>query len=323
MMNRKKLSQFETLLCAALVFAAPQALAQVEAWHYNNPNGAPQAPPAQPQQGLPQTVDPSLANPPQNQPPAASAQQDPALQNLIQMLNGGLPGGIAIGEGGDKSGYGHISQQIGSGEMEACGEPPPSARGAFEIAKNFREKCSLAHRGENQKIAVNDYSSVRMPMMYIFDLQGKCLGKTAVAYGNGVGPTRPMPCGDTGSHLTPPGFHLTSVHNGALYNSSNSLGLVGLEGQNSKARGVIIHKSRAPGAASTWGCSGVGNQAFYAVKKSLGEGSLVYNYFGNTPAPAHCRNRNGLSPAHNFCRLDPGAPSLPGISTSQGAPATR
>jgi hypothetical protein len=256
---------------------------------------------------------------------AAAARQSQAQQNqnTLDLINRMMSGPDNESSVNPKEKFEGMSQQIGPGIMEGCGQVPASAQEAYETAKNFRGKCSLANRGENQKIAVNDYSSVRMPYMYIFDTNGKCLGKTAVTYGNGAGPVRPLPCNDDGSHLTPPGFFLTSEHNGASYNSSNSLGLTGLEGQGSRVRGVLIHPAKAPGTASSWGCSGVGYTAFNTVKKSLGYGALVFNYFGNTGGPVSCRNKNGLSPAHNFCRLDSGAVNIPSESTSQGAPTTR
>jgi hypothetical protein len=254
---------------------------------------------------------------------AAAAKQAQQNRNTLDLINRMMSGPDNESSVNPEEKFQGMSQQIGPGIMEDCGQVPASAREAYETAKNFRGNCSLANRGENQKIAVNDYSTVRMPYMYIFDANGKCLGKTAVTYGNGAGPVRPQPCNDDGSHLTPPGFFLTSEHNGASYNSSNSLGLTGLEGQGSRGRGVLIHPAKAPGTASSWGCSGVGYDAFNAVKKSLGYGALVFNYFGNTNGPASCRNKNGLSPAHNFCRLDPGAVNIPSESTSQGAPTTR
>lgn len=244
-------------------------------------------------------------------------------QNTLDMINGMSPGRDNESSVNPAERFPGMSQQIGPGIMENCGEPPASAREAYEEAKAFREKCSLANRGENQKIAVNDYSGMRMPYMYIFDLNGKCLGKTAASYGNGAGPVRPQPCNDNGSHLTPPGMFLTSEHNGASYQSHNSLGLTGLEGQGSRARGVLIHPANAPGTASSWGCTGVGYEAFNAVKKSLGYGALVYNHFGNTVGPMSCSNKAGLSKNRNFCRLDPGAVTIPSESTSQGAPSTR
>jgi hypothetical protein len=155
--------------------------------------------------------------------------------------------------------------------------------------------------------------------MYIFDVNGVCLKKTAVSYGNGVGARVPVACNDNQSHLTPPGFFLTGYHSSRDY--PNSLVMVGLEGQNSAGRGILIHPAASPGTASSWGCAGVG--PFQQVKQLLGEGSMVYNYFGDRPAADGCNNKNGLT-SHNFCRLDPNAPRLPlqatGMATS---PAVR
>lgn len=251
---------------------------------------------------------------------AAKKSEAQKNQNTLDMINNMMRGQDNESAVNPSERFPGMTQQIGPGIMEKCDEAPASAKEAFQTAKAFRQTCSHANRGDSQKIAVNDYSGVRMPYMYIFDLDGKCLGKTAVSYGNGEGPVKPQPCNDDGKHLTPPGMFLTSEHNGASYNSSNSLGLTGLEGQGSRGRGVLIHPAGAPGTASSWGCSGVGYNAFNAVKKSLGYGALVYNFFGNTTGPGHCRNRNGLTRT-TFCQQDPGAVRIPTESTSQGAPA--
>lgn len=278
------------------------------------PGGIPSKPPLTPtEQNIMNQKRPAPTSTAQRK---AEAQKN---QNILDMINSGRDNESSVNPSERFPG---MSQQIGPGIMEECGDAPGSAKEAFETAKSFRDTCSLANRGASQKIAVTDYSGVRMPYMYIFDLNGKCLGKTAASYGNGAGPVKPQPCNDDGSHLTPPGMFLTSEHNGASYNSSNSLGLTGLEGQGSRGRGVLIHPAGAPGTASSWGCTGVGYNAFNAVKKSLGYGALVYNFFGNTTGPNSCRNKNGLARSRP-CRLDPGAVSIPSESTSQGAPSTR
>lgn len=250
------------------------------------------------------------------------------IQDLMNSLRGVEEGGIGTGPGPNGSSidsnerFRAMDQRIGPGVMESCGEPPADTRKAYDDAIKFRDKCGHANRGSTQKIAVNDYSGGRMPYMYIFDLNGTCLGKTAVAYGNGAGKVVPQPCNDDGSHLTPPGFFVTSKHNGASYNEFNSLGLTGLGGQGAKGRGVVIHPSEAPGTATTWGCSGVGYAAFRAVQKTLGYGALVYNFFGDTSGPRSCRNKVGLDTANHACRLDPGAVSIPAESTGSNSPPT-
>jgi len=206
------------------------------------------------------------------------------------------------------------------GELEECGHIPQVVQAAFKEAMDYREYCPLARdRGPNQHIVINDYSSrTTMPYMYIFNLNGTCDKKTAVTFGNGLG-SRPVPCDDDRSHLTPPGFHLTGYHNSDSFPASQCLGMVGLEGQESVGRGVLIHPAAHPGTASSWGCSGVG--PFDRVKAMIGEGALVYNFFGDKAAPGGCRNSAGLGHDHKVCDLDRGGrQTVPNVSN--GAPQT-
>ncbi|MGE4130208.1 MAG: hypothetical protein AB7F86_01145 [Bdellovibrionales bacterium] len=221
---------------------------------------------------------------------------------------------------------GASGEYFGPGVMEACGTPPAAVMEQFEMIKKFRAACVLAQRGDNQKIAVNDFSSSNTKeasYMYIMDKDGKCLGKTMVAFGNGAGGAR-VGCGDANSHLTPPGCHLTAVHNGSnKYNASNSLKMVGLQGQGSTGRGILIHATRAPGTSSTWGCAGVGYDAFKAVQQTLGYGALVCNFFQANQLASGCGNRRGLSLMENACQLDADSPSIPSQATGQGTPAVK
>ena len=126
-------------------------------------------------------------------------------------------------------------------------------------------------------MAINDYRG-RTGCMYLVDMNGKCNFATTSDYGTGGGAPPTPGCRDE-SHMTPAGFHVTSVHNGERYDDSNSLELTNLQGQGSKRRAILIHQGRCGGGASTWGCSGVGN--YPEVRRRLGHGALVYNYFGS------------------------------------------
>ncbi len=334
---KPRVSHFKTVLLTAALLGSPGALAAtaqpVEPWPHDNPGG---------------TVDPNAttanspivgqAQPAQETDEQAAAEDEAAYQqqfqpNQIQQWIDQMMGGEKGAAGNaDLTNVGGnmfpnlnapgMAQVIGSGKMEACGNVAEHVKNAFEESIAFRNGCALAQRGDNQKIAINDYSAKSVPpMMFIFDLQGNCLGKTAVSYGNGAGRGAPQACHRNGSHLTPAGFHLTSFHDGGdKYGPHNSFGMVGLEGQGSVARGVITHVARSPGTASSWGCTGVGGEAFNAVKSTLGHGSIMYNYFENSLA---CPRTPGLAKQHNpsACRLDPGGNPIPRTSTAGGAPA--
>lgn len=212
-------------------------------------------------------------------------------------------------------GSGSNGEYFGPGIMEKCDKAPASAEAAYNEAKTYRASCGVAQRGEQQKIAVNDYST-RPAYMYIFDLAGKCLGKTMVAFGNGAGGAQ-VACSTANSHLSPAGFHLTATHHGnGKYNPGNSLKMVGLQGQGSVGRGILLHATRAPGTSSTWGCAGVGYDAFNAVKNTLGEGALIYNYWTPQQMAQGCR-----PPVAGMCQADAGTPGIPQNATGQGTPA--
>jgi hypothetical protein len=199
------------------------------------------------------------------------------------------------------------------GSVEECGGGFQVAD-AYKQAMKFRSQCSLANRASSQKIAINDYSGSTTPTMFIFSATGQCLYKTLITYGNGGGTGKPEPCSDNNSHMTPPGFHLTAKHlGGATYSVDKSLLMVGLEGQGSAVRNILIHPAESPGTASSWGCSGVGN--IQKIKSILGEGALVYNYFGNTQTPSNCGSSAGMSHS-TACQLDRSSPNIPASSNA-------
>lgn len=364
-MKMKSLSHFETILLVLLVGAATPAFGQQQylldhPWptagqavplELSNPLAAKQLAQQQAAQAMAiqeqMKLQQQMAMQQQMNAAQQQQQQDQAMQQLMQMFNGGgagsrsqMPGAGGTNFGNENGlwdsedaarGLPHQNQTLGSGTMDACGTVPSTAKLAYEQAVKFRKLCAHAQKGDQQKIAVNDYSGGGTPHMYIFDLEGKCLGKAAVAYGNGLGAVVPTACNDVNSHLTPSGFFLTAEHNGGLYKSWNSMALVGLQGQDpTNERGVLIHGPKFPGGptsqgtASTWGCSELSESAYKEARKSLGYGSLVYNYFGNTPAKRGCRNTNGLKfdeQAARSCRPD--RSGVPAVSTSQGAPTLR
>ncbi len=209
-------------------------------------------------------------------------------------------------------------EYFGPGIMEKCEQASDNALQRLEEAKKFRAACALAQKGATQRIAVNDYS-VKPAYMFIFDENDRCIGKTMVAFGNGAGGAQ-VACGDNGSHLSPAGFHLTAAHHtgGGRFGPHNSLKMVGLQGQGSVGRGILIHGTPAPGTSSTWGCAGVPYSAYPEVARALGYGALVYNYFRPEQASSGCRNNNGLVDS-GACRLDPGSPNVP--NSTGGTPA--
>ena len=199
------------------------------------------------------------------------------------------------------------------GKMESCdGTLPPSVARALEEALAYRNgacKPMFDRLGSDKKIVINDYSQDATAYMYIFTAEGKCLHRTAVSYGVGSAehPLHPVPCSDGRSNNTPPGFHLTEPHIGSSgFNCNNSLGLTGLEGQSTTSRGVLIHEAKTPGKASSLGCSGIGENVFHQVQQELGYGSLVYNYFGDTPKASNCRSNAGMGHDHYSCRTENG-----------------
>jgi hypothetical protein len=268
--------------------------------------------------------------PPQQQNDLQNQQTMQMMQQALSQMGGGKNGGkypfydeaggadLAYG----KSEYGWKNQAATDGKVEKCFMAPPRVLSALEEAKKFRESCGEAQRGENQRIVINDFSSTGhddIPYMYIFDLFGKCLGKTAVTYGNGLGASVPEACSDNGRHLTPPGFHLTGYHDSLSYPSGTSLGLLSLEGQGSGGRGILIHPAARPGTASSFGCAGVGD--FDRVKEALGEGALVYNYFGDKGAWKGCQSQAGVKHDRG-CHLETPQRSMPENATGYGDPTS-
>ena len=164
---------------------------------------------------------------------------------LPALFGGGKESGGLFGDNARDS-YGAprgSTGTVGSGTLDPCGVMlPTQVQSAKEEAFAYRRTCAkTADRGPNQKIVINDYSyQTRPPQMYIFNSAGVCIGKTAVTYGSGrTGPDgKPIPCSEDhhrnmdDGYMTPPGFHLTAEHTGGeVYNSTNSLLMVGLEGQ--------------------------------------------------------------------------------------------
>jgi|GEM_PF-2121801 len=175
-----------------------------------------------------------------------------------------------------------------------CGAVPAHVKQAFAEAKSFSQSCSYARLSAGKMIAINDYSGDGKPTMYLFEQDGSCAKAVPISWGVGSDRSgRLEACSTDNSKKTPPGFHLTAVHNGKRYNSSNSLGLAGLSGQDSLgARGVVIHGKSPAGASNTWGCTGVPFKDLATIKEMLGVGSLVYNYFGHGKNP-NCSDNSG------------------------------
>jgi hypothetical protein len=270
------------------------------------------------------------------QPTILPAQQTAALPLAMalpmmmasQNQNNNMYGRPVYDSGGAGAGHHYsdgYSPAPGGGSCEQCPATlPPQVQKALDEAKTYRAGCRAAQRGTDKKIVINDYSANGDPYMYVFDQNGQCLERGKVTYGDGAGQdSKPRSCSDGGKHLTPAGFMLTAQHSGDKYSTNNpnpwqdGLGLVGLEGQNSVGRGVLLHPARSPGTASSWGCSGVGYDCYFKVKGQVGYGSLVYNYFGNTPPVAGCQNSAGSVDPHTQCSPDPGGDtnSLPPIQS--------
>ncbi len=247
--------------------------------------------PMMPQQMPAQQAQQQQGSPMMN--PAMNPMMNPASYNSSR--GGGRSEPVARGSSGIR----------GSGQLEECSKPlPPQVDSALKEAIAFRASCPIANRGD-KPIVINDYSwtqgTARPPQMWVFKNGGECVGKTAVTYGNGASPEGPLPCAEGSKHLTPPGFHLTAQHTGSSYGPNDSLTLIGLQGQQSLTRDILIHYSESPGMKVSWGCSGI--ECLGPVMKMLGYGSLVYNYFGSTKTPAGCRIQNGMHD-RKTCQMD-------------------
>lgn len=193
----------------------------------------------------------------------------------------------------------------------SCGNIPSQVQAAFKESVAFSNSgCGPAKLAPGKYIAVNDYSRQNgyAPAMYIFDQNGKCVKSVPVSWGvpaSGRSPSnydmsKKIPaCSTDGSNLTPPGFHLTTKHDGGKYDSSNSVGLAGLCGQPSSDRGVVIHAAHGvAGRYRTQGCPAVPEGDLRQIMNFLGEGSLVYNYFGPNPLK-DCSSDAGFKPTCN------------------------
>lgn len=182
-----------------------------------------------------------------------------------------------------------------------CSASPPShVQEALEETRKFMMSCSTAQIGDDKHILINDYSGQSMPpKMYVFTKTGNCIREMEITWGvgqsgSGTANGKPAACSEKSTQQTPPGYHITAKHaGGERYNENNSIGLAALSGQKSLGdRGILIHGAEQPGTASSWGCTGVPNDKFDDLKKLVGYGSLVNNYFGK-PANINCGNKAG------------------------------
>ncbi|UOF01144.1 hypothetical protein [Bdellovibrio reynosensis] len=198
-----------------------------------------------------------------------------------------LNGRIGGGGGGGNSQY----NDLPSG---SCGNVPAHIKKAFNESIAFTKSCSAARIASNKMVAINDFSGVNKPMIYIFDLQGNCKRATGISWGRGI-PRRDSinMCSKYGSLKTPPGFHITTPYSGVKYDNSNSLGLGGLSGQDSLGRGILLHGKWYTDGANTYGCIGVPDAELQDIKSLLGHGSLVYNYSGDRQQ-SDCSNPAGV-----------------------------
>jgi|FLYM01.1.fsa_nt_gi hypothetical protein len=221
---------------------------------------------------------------------------------------------------------------VGGSGSGSCASIPASVRNAVTEALQFQRQCSQLSGFESsgKKIAINDYSGTTTPpRMYIFDSTGaNCLKSVPISYGGGgrrVAP--PKHCAGSGQKFSPAGIHVTSNHFGARYSGSNAIGMVGMSGQGSVGRGVIMHPVKyQAGGPSTWGCTGMTPQDFAEVRDMLGTGSMVNNYFGSTGSAPGCKNSAGAlrPPNGSSCRKDPGgAGRFSYGSESPSGPRTR
>ncbi len=188
------------------------------------------------------------------------------------------------------------------GASGTCDNVPPQAVKAFKQALKFSQTCKYGKLQPGKMIAINDYSAAK-PTLYVFDQNGNCKDSMRIDWGRGPGPRasadrKITSCATPGSYRTPAGMHKTTYHNGGVWKDYNSMGLAGLSGQNSYGnRKILIHVSRAgnnSGGAYSIGCTGVPENKWKSLQKTLGHGSLVYNYFGDTSRKgAGCGNNSG------------------------------
>lgn len=155
-----------------------------------------------------------------------------------------------------------------------CAGLAPAAK---EKMKAYLARCGSQLRIPNGNVSIIDFSTSR-PVMYVLrqsDLS--CVTAVHVGYGVGSHGNPPRPGNTPSSLTTPPGFHITKVHNGRAYQEFNSIGIAGMGSENSNTigRGVILH----PSNGHTHGCIGIPWAQFAQVKRLLGYGTVVYNHF--------------------------------------------
>jgi hypothetical protein len=184
---------------------------------------------------------------------------------------------------------------------ETCSAVPTNIQYAFNTARDFRHSCPLAQKyPARTNVAVSDFSQANggTPYMFVFDKDGACLGKFKAGFGAGVKrrsgrkplSSAPVPSNATDSYLTPEGMHLTrEIESSSKFRGTDAMLEDGLEGQASASRYVYIHKVQHPGTAVTEGCTGLSEADLKEVKKLLGVGSVVYNYFGSAISDSHER----------------------------------
>lgn len=194
---------------------------------------------------------------------------------------------------------------VSSSTSSGCANVPSDVKRAFAETKAFSSACPAARLAPGKKIAINDYSPGGAAHMFIFDQNGACVGTIPISWGAGAGGQKEA-CSTTNSKMTPPGFHITAPHSGSRFNSSNSLGLASLSGQDSLgSRGILIHGvNYQTNRGNTWGCTGVPMQDFAEVQRILGYGSLVFNYFGGG-GKSKCGESAGFAPPS--CQPEPQA----------------
>jgi hypothetical protein len=245
--------------------------------------------------------------------PSAMQQMAPAIGSMLTGLGQSMNGGANGNQFGPDSSSGNFGRgscvgptvAAASCQCEAGKESAgfKSLGPAIQASKEYFNSHMNMRSGTTSKIAINDYRS-QVGCMYIIDMKDNSCYATTSSWGTGSNQGgSPTPGCGSGSQMTPAGFHVTSAHNGGKYNNSNSLGMSDLQGQGSTGRGILIHQGSCNGGASTWGCAGVGD--FTKVQSLLGQGSLVYNYFGEKGVG----NCSGATDAKNYVGRSPSAPT--------------
>lgn len=158
--------------------------------------------------------------------------------------------------------------------LKDCSALPAAAK---EKMRGYLQRCGPNLRIPNGNVAIIDFSTSR-PVLYVLrqsDLS--CVQAVHIGYGVGSHGNPPRAGNTPESHMSPPGFHITKVHNGSAYQEFNSIGIMGMgrDNSNTAGRGVILH----PSNGHTHGCIGIPWARFAEIKKQLGYGTVVYNYF--------------------------------------------